>query len=94
MLTGATSTGSGGFFTVTFGSFTGGTLAPQLDPNSLTLSMTIEDANFTLPGGELAAFSANAQVTIGADPVPEPASLALVLLGSIAAVAFFRHGRK
>lgn len=91
LLSGAVSTGSGGVFTTTFGAFTGGSLAPQLNPSSLTLSISLEDAGFSFPGGNLGAFSANGQVTIGADAIPEPTSIALALLGGVAILTIARR---
>lgn len=92
LLSGAISTGSGGVFTTNFGSFTGGSLMSALSADSLTMSISIEDANFSVDGNDmLGAFDANAQVTIGGDPIPEPTSVALALVAGAAGVMVVRR---
>jgi hypothetical protein len=86
--------GTGALFTTTFSAVTGGTLAPQLAPNSLQLSMNMTNVNggagFGVAGGgpALNPFLADASVNIGADPaVPEPGTLALIATGACTAIA-------
>jgi hypothetical protein len=92
--------GTGALFTTTFSQVTGGTLAPLIVPNSLSLSMNMTNVNggngFAVAGGgpALNPFLADAAVNIAADPVPEPATLMLVLMGSAAAVACSRRSRR
>ena len=82
--------GTGALFTTSFGTVTGGTLAPLLDPTSLTLSMSLNDVNggagFSLSGPVaarvLAGFDADATLSIGAE-VPEPAATMLIILSAV-----------
>jgi hypothetical protein len=80
--------GTGALFTTSFGTVTGGTLAPSIVPGSLTLSMNLTDVNggagfsLSLPGPPaLAPFTADASVNLGGE-VPEPAALAILLVGA------------
>ena len=97
-----------GVITTTFGQFTGGPLAQYLDPNSLSLSISLADVNngaglsvtppppFPAPqfylNGVLNAFQADATVIIAADPIPEPATIALLLM--CATIGHFAARRK
>lgn len=77
---------TGALFTTSFGQVTGGTLAPYIDPTSLTLSMNFTQINggagFSLGSAapSLNPFTADASVNIAGE-VPEPMAAALVLLG-------------
>ena len=89
--------GTGGLFTTTLGPATGGTLAPLLFPGTVSLSMNLSNVNGGLGFGVsglppvLLPFAADSSVSISADPIPEPATLALVLLGSAVAAASARR---
>jgi len=78
---------TGSLITVTPSTVTGGTLAPLLVANSLTVSFAFTNINggagLTIgTDSQVAPFTADAVVTIAADPVPEPASFAaLAMLG-------------
>jgi hypothetical protein len=93
--------GTAGMFTTSFGTVTGGSLASQIDPGTLTLSIAMAGVN----GGAglsvsppvpaipppvfesiLNEFTADAAIIVAADPVPEPAVIALLcaaLLGPL-----------
>lgn len=91
--------GNGGLFSATFGNVTGGTLDPSILNNSLTLQMTLSNINggaglFAGPGQAAAPFLADAAVTMAADPVPEPASLLLLVLGGASAVVASKRRRQ
>jgi hypothetical protein len=86
---------TGALFTTSFAMVTGGSLAPLIDADTLTLSMNLSSINngaglkVTPVGGPapytLDAFEADASVNIAAEPVPEPASMALLLIGTLLA---------
>jgi hypothetical protein len=86
--------GTGALFSTSFGIVTGGTLAPQIVPGSIALSINMTNVNngagFAV-GGQAAPillpFLADASVSIIGDPVPEPASLSLIGMGAIAFTA-------
>jgi len=84
--------GTGGLFTTSVSTVTGGWLQPFILPNSLSLSMNLSSINggagLSVIGGPapvLNAFQADAFVNISGDPdptggdIPEPASLLLLL---------------
>jgi hypothetical protein len=83
------STATGALFTTTFGTVTGGSLMPLIDPNSLTVSISMTGVNhddgFSLIHIDnrtlLADFTADVTLNIAAFEVPEPGSIALVMLG-------------
>jgi len=92
--------GTGALFTTTFSLVTGGTLAPLIAPNSLSLSMNLTNVNggagFAVAGGgpALNPFLADASVNIGGEQaVPEPATLMLLSVAAIGAVAGYRRKR-
>ncbi|HEY4233795.1 MAG TPA: hypothetical protein VGM76_10235 [Lacipirellulaceae bacterium] len=79
---------TGGLFTSNFASITGGSLAGQLNPSTLTLAMSLGNigngAGFVISGGVLQSFVADATLTMtGTRAVPEPSSALLVLVGSL-----------
>jgi hypothetical protein len=93
--------GAGGLFTTSVAFVTGGTLAPYIDPASLSLSVALLDINGGAglsvsplppplpppppPGfafGILDPFSADASLNIAGEPIPEPASVMLSLVGA------------
>ena len=88
-ITGSTTSSTGSYFNTTFATFTGGTLAALLDPNSsalsLALSAIVSNGQAGLrfnEDGTLAAFSADGSGLIeGSAAVPEPMSLMLLLAG-------------
>jgi hypothetical protein len=91
-------TGTGGLFTTTFSSANPGTpLGNKIKPNSLTLSMSFTNVvsngalGFALdPVGSfnLASFTGDVTINIGAEMIPEPMSGILLLLAlAIASVA-------
>lgn len=94
--------GTGAVFTTTFGLVTGGTLAPLLKADSLTMSMSLTNVNgglgFSLsglggPAPVLNPFVADVTLNIAALPVPEPASAVLLLVGA-AALGLFAARRR
>jgi hypothetical protein len=81
--------GTGSVFTTSSATITGGVLAPSFDPNSLSLSMDLINVNngagFSVSSNTLQPFTADASLTIAADPAvgaPEPATLSLALLAA------------
>jgi PEP-CTERM motif len=84
-------------FTTTFNQITGGSLAPGIDPSSLTLKMNIgainDGAGLSAPDSVLSPFAANALLTItGELPIPEPGTSLLLAVGLT--VAGFRVRRQ
>jgi hypothetical protein len=86
--------GTGSVFTTSAATITGGTLAPQFVANSLSLSVSLLSVNagtgFAVTQTVLQPFSADAQVTIAADPIPEPASIG-VMTFALAGLAMRRR---
>jgi hypothetical protein len=84
--------GTGAIFSTTLTGVTGGTLAPFIVPGSISMSMEMTNVNggagFTIPGGSpfLGAFQADATTSISASPIPEPASLSLLLVAATPAL--------
>ena len=95
------STGTGSIFTTKVGTFTSGSLLPYVQTNSLNVSMALTNVNngsgFVVSGSPftLQEFTTDASVNISANPgelfIPEPASIAIALLG---AVGFSVIGRR
>jgi hypothetical protein len=91
--------GTGGLFTTSLSTVTGGTLQSYINPNSLTLSMNLSTVNggngflVVPPGGPgiLQPFLADASVNISGE-VPEPTSLVLVMAAFSAALSLRRRG--
>jgi hypothetical protein len=85
------SSATGALFTTSISSVTGGQLASQILPNSLSLSMSFTDVNggagFSLSVGPVAPvlnpFTADTTLNIAAEPIPEPAMAGLMAIGSI-----------
>jgi uncharacterized protein (TIGR03382 family) len=83
---GGTATGS--LFTTNASNFTGGSLLPNLQANTLNISMTLTNVSngtgFVVSGAPfvLQPFTADTFVNITAEPIPEPASIAIALLGA------------
>jgi len=94
------STGTGSIFTTKVGTFTSGSLLQYVLPNSLNVSIALTNVNngsgFVLTGSPftLQAFTTDASVNISADKgfVPEPASIAIALLGAVG-FSFIRRRR-
>jgi hypothetical protein len=92
--------GTGSIFTTKVGNFTSGSLLPYLLTNSLNVSMALSNVNdgsgFLVSGspGTLQAFTADASVNISADQaaIPEPAGIAIALVGT-AGLGFVRRRR-
>jgi hypothetical protein len=86
-------------FTTSFNQITGGTLAVDLDPNSITLKMNIGGINsgtgLSTTGSTLNDFTANALLTItGERPVPEPGTYLLLAVGMAIASTWMRRQRR
>jgi len=90
--------GTGALFTTTLGIVNGGTLAPFITGN-VSLSMNLTNVNgglgFGVAGGgpQLNPFLADGSLSISADAVPEPTTLALIGLGTLTAAAVSRRRR-
>lgn len=89
VITGTMTDTTGSFFNTTFASFTGGSLASLLDPNTAGLSLALASimSQGGLPGlrvtqnGTLAPFTADGSGLLeGAAAVPEPMTLSLLML--------------
>lgn len=92
--------GTGGLFTTSLSTVTGGTLQPFILPNTLTLSMNLSTVNggngLAVDGGFLLPFLADASVNIAgdADPngnIPEPTAVVLVVLSAVGLAAARRR---
>jgi hypothetical protein len=90
---------TGALFTTSFSMVTGGSLAPQIDKDSLTLSMSLTDINvgggFSVSGAAapmLDPFTADSSVNIAGE-VPEPATAMLLLGVALAGVCVTRQRR-
>jgi hypothetical protein len=91
--------GTGALFTTSLTTVTGGSLAGLIAPGSVSLSMNMTNVNsglgFGVTGSGLQAvlnqFQADASISIAADAVPEPTTLVLLGLGSIAMIAAKRR---
>jgi hypothetical protein len=85
-------------FTTSFNVITGGTLADEIDPSSLTLKMNIGDidggAGLSAPGSVLSPFTANALLTITGELVPEPGTYLLLSVGMAIASTWMRSQRR
>jgi hypothetical protein len=86
--------GTGALFSTTFGTVTGGSLAPLIAPGSIALSLNLTNVNggagFAVGAGAapiLLPFQSDAAVSIVGDPIPEPASMTLIGLGAIVTIA-------
>ena len=81
---------TGALFTTSFGLVTGGLLAPFIEKDTLTMSMGFSDVNggagFSVAGVAplLSPFTADATLSIAAEPIPEPATSLLVFAGAMA----------
>jgi hypothetical protein len=79
---------TGALFTSTFASVTGGSLASQIDGDSITLSMSLSSINsgagFSVDlDGALNPFTADTTLAIAAEQVPEPVTGLLLIFGSL-----------
>jgi len=96
---------AGGFLTADLGSFTGPNdhsfdkLFSLLAPGSASLAMSLTDVSsgpngkrgFQVLDDMLQDFSADASANIGADPIPEPTSLGLLLVGFVGVLGSLRR---
>jgi hypothetical protein len=83
---------TGALFTTGFATITGGTLAPLLNPNNLTLSMTLGNINggagLAVSDGTLQPFQADSTLNMAdTAKVPEPSTALLLLIGGMVAAA-------
>jgi len=82
--------GTGGAFSTTLGTVTGGTLAPQIAPNSISMSTNLTNVNggngFSVVGGGpvLAPFLSDSSISFAGDVVPEPATASLLFIAAAA----------
>lgn len=89
--------GTGSLFTTSLTTVTGGSLAPLIAPGSVSLSLNMTTVNggagFSVAGGgpSLNPFLADASISIAADPVPEPSTIALLALGALALIVAKRR---
>jgi hypothetical protein len=101
-ITGSNTQSTGSFFTTTFSTFTGGSLAALLDPNSAALSLALtsifsgSSAGLQVTGSPgslvLAPFNGDATVGIeGTAAVPEPATVGLLFTGLLCGAAIRRR---
>jgi hypothetical protein len=80
--------GTGAVFSTALGTITGGTLASLIAPGTMSLSMDMTQVNggagFSVGAAApiLNPFQADASVLVAANPVPEPAGAALLLIGA------------
>jgi hypothetical protein len=79
---------NGGLFTTSFSQVTGGTLAPNLKLTSFVFQMHVSNISggsglSVGTGGMLQSFTAGADANINGEPVPEPATAALVVILSM-----------
>ena len=97
-ISGSTTQSTGSFFTTLFSSFTGGSLAALLDPNSAALSLALSgiftdgSPGLRLADGVLSPFSADGTLAITGSPgsaVPEPVT-GILLLGGLMIGALVR----
>ena len=78
---------TGALFTTTLGTVTGGSLMGAIDPTSISLSMSMTSINagagFSVTGNDLNSFTTDVTLNIAGEQqiVPEPASIALSMLG-------------
>jgi hypothetical protein len=82
---------TGALFTTTFASVTGGSLASQIDSDTITLSMSLSaisgGTGFSVDMGGAAPalnpFTADATLSIAAEQIPEPTAAVLLIFGSL-----------
>jgi hypothetical protein len=88
---------TGALFTTTLGSISGGSLAGLIEPNSISLSMSMTavngNAGFSVTSDALDNFTTDVTLNIAADPrvIPEPATAVMTLLGGILLSFAFRR---
>jgi hypothetical protein len=88
---------TGALFTTTLGSISGGSLAGMIEPNSVSLSMSMTSVNgaagFSVTSNALNSFTTDVTLNIAADPreIPEPASAVLGLVGGLLVSLVFRR---
>jgi hypothetical protein len=96
LLTGSLTSPTGGLITINNATVVGGTLAPLINPNSISFSISMSNilssggtvGHLVLDGNNiLQSFQASATKEIGAEPTPlgspEPSSAVLLALGSL-----------
>jgi hypothetical protein len=82
---------TGALFTTTFASVTGGSLASQIDSDTITLSMSLSAISggtgfgVTMGAGPpvLNSFTADATLSMAAEQIPEPVAATLMIVGAL-----------
>jgi hypothetical protein len=90
---------TGALFTTGFASITGGSLSSLLDPNNLTLSMTLGNINggagLAVTNGTLQSFQADSTLNMAdTAKVPEPSTALLFIIGGTLATIRARSQRR
>ena len=101
VITGSTSSDSGGFFSTSPVLYTGGSLLPRIEPNSGAISLSLLDVRtggavgMVVNGsGVLQNFTATANGQLGASAVPEPSVIGMAAIGALLVLRQRRRSAK